>query len=59
MMCKKWWLWTAAAIVAAAVIYVAFFYAGNKEQSPGATLVRIEEGAGEWRMFPIFRQTKI
>lgn len=47
MMCKKWWLWTAAAIVAAAVIYVGFFYAGNKEQSPGATLVRIEEGEGE------------
>lgn len=47
MMCKKWWLWTAAAIVAAAVIYVAFFYVGNKEQSPGATLVRIEEGEGE------------
>ena len=44
MICKKWWLWTVAVIVAAAVADAVFFYAGNKEQSPGATLVRVEEG---------------
>ena len=56
MICKKWWLWTVAVIVAAAVAYAVFFYAGNKEQSPGATLVRVEEGEIGLKIFYICRR---